>query len=111
MRANRLRTVTAAVGAAVMALAAVTVTAQSPDQGQGRGPGRGGRPGMPFMMILDENCNGVIDADEIARAPQLLLKLDRDGDGRLTREELRPRRPDDPNVPRSHGFAGVGRKP
>jgi hypothetical protein len=96
MRANRLRTVTTAAGAAVMALAAVTVTAQSPDQG--RGPGRGGRPGPPFIMILDENCNGVIDADEIARAPQLLLKLDRDGDGRLTREELRPRRPDNPDA-------------
>ncbi len=47
---------------------------------------------------LDENCNGVIDADEIARAPQLLLKLDRDGDGRLTREELRPPRPENPDA-------------
>ena len=87
-----------AVGAAIIALCAATVTAQDP--AQGRGPGRGGPPrGMPIMMILDENCNGVVDVDEIARAPQLLLKLDRDGDGRLTREELRPPRPENGNPP------------
>jgi hypothetical protein len=54
---------------------------------------------MAIMMIFDENCNGVIDADEIARAPQLLLKLDRNGDGRITRDELRPPRPENGAAP------------
>jgi hypothetical protein len=35
----------------------------------------------------------VIDADEIANAPAALKALDKNGDGKLTQDELRPPRP------------------
>lgn len=61
------------------------------------GPPRreGGRPGgpppmHPIIATLDLNKDGEIDADEIAKASQSLLKLDKNGDGKLTRDELRP---------------------
>ena len=66
--------------------------------GPGQGRGRGGPP-VPVVMVLDENCDGNIDQGEIARAPQNLLKLDHNGDGMLTRDELRPPRPEDGQPP------------
>ena len=59
-----------------------------------RGPG-GHRPAPPCPLFeaLDLNHDGVISADEIAQAAQSLKKLDRNGDGQLTRDELRPPRP------------------
>jgi hypothetical protein len=45
------------------------------------------------MAALDANKDGVIDAAEIANASAALGKLDKNGDGRLTTEELRPPRP------------------
>ena len=48
----------------------------------------------PILDVLDANHDGVIDADEIANASQALLKLDKNGDGRLTPDEYRPPRPD-----------------
>jgi hypothetical protein len=63
--------------------------------------GRPGGPGMnshrpppdPLMLALDVNHDGVIDANEIANAPAALKTLDKNGDGKLTRDELRPPRP------------------
>lgn len=58
------------------------------------GPGMGGhRPPPPIMLALDANHDGVIDADEIANAPAALKTLDKNGDGKLTQDELRPPRP------------------
>jgi len=64
-----------------------------PNGGPG-GPG-GGRPRMasPLMEALDTNRDGTLDADEIKNAAVALLKLDKNGDGKLTQEELRPARP------------------
>jgi Ca2+-binding EF-hand superfamily protein len=45
------------------------------------------------MEVLDANHDGVIDADEIANAPAALKKLDKNGDGKLTPDELRPHHP------------------
>ena len=53
------------------------------------GPGRGGRPNMPVLDALDLNKDGIIDADEIARAPQSLKTLDKNGDGKLSPDEYR----------------------
>jgi hypothetical protein len=69
-----------------------------PSGGQGGpgmgGPGMGGRrPTPPLIAALDANHDGVIDADEIANAPTALKKLDKNGDGKLTQDELRPPRP------------------
>jgi hypothetical protein len=42
---------------------------------------------------LDANHDGIIDQTEIANASAALLKLDKNGDGKLTRDELMPPRP------------------
>ncbi|HEX4263607.1 MAG TPA: EF-hand domain-containing protein [Verrucomicrobiae bacterium] len=67
-----------------------------PHQGPGGPGGPGGMrrmPPSPVMEALDANHDGVIDADEIANASAALKKLDKNGDGKLTQDELRPHRP------------------
>ena len=87
-----------------LALAGATLTAIAQDDrrpqppgGPNGGPGgpNGGRPRMasPLMEALDTNRDGTLDADEIKNAAVALLKLDKNGDGKLTQEELRPARP------------------
>ena len=41
----------------------------------------------PFIQVLDANRDGAIDADEMANAATALKPLDKDGDGKVTREE------------------------
>jgi hypothetical protein len=67
---------------------------------RGMGPGNGPdsrntrRPPPNVLMdALDTNHDGVIDANEIANASAALKKLDKNGDGKLTADELRPQRP------------------
>jgi len=63
--------------------------------GEHGGPGGGHRPPpSPLFMALDANHDGVIDASEISNAPAALKTLDKNGDGKLTQDELRPPRPD-----------------
>ncbi|MFA6288533.1 MAG: hypothetical protein WC661_14210 [Opitutaceae bacterium] len=50
---------------------------------------RGPRALGPFTLF-DTNHDSVISADEIANAPAALLKLDKNDDGELTPDELRP---------------------
>jgi len=45
-----------------------------------------------LFMALDADRDGEISEAEINNAPTALRKLDKDGDGKLTREELRPPR-------------------
>ncbi len=59
-----------------------------PDGGERRPP----RPD-PLVEALDSNRNGVIDAEELENAENLLRKLDIDGDGQLSREEATGRKP------------------
>jgi hypothetical protein len=70
-----------------------------PGGGQGRqGPPPGARfgggtnhpPVPPIIAVLDANHDGVVDADELANAPAALLKLDKNGDGKLTPDEFGP---------------------
>lgn len=56
-------------------------------------------PVPPLMAVLDANHDGVIDDVEIANASAALKKLDRNGDGRLTLDELRPPRMEDMGGP------------
>ena len=56
-------------------------------------PADGQKPRMarlPIIDALDANHDGVIDETEIANASAALKKLDKNGDGKLTRDELRP---------------------
>jgi EF hand len=83
---------------AMLALGASAFVASAQDTNglpNGPGPGRHGhhRPPDPLMLALDTNHDGVIDADEIANAPAALKTLDKNGDGTLTQDELRPPRP------------------
>ncbi len=71
--------------------------------GRGRGPGRG-QPSIGFIA-LDANGDGVLDADEIAAAPAVLAKLDKNSDGQITSEEARPAMPEG----RGRGGRGEGR--
>jgi hypothetical protein len=65
-----------------------------PPDGQAGGSGmRGYRPQSLLMMALDANHDGVIDAEEISNAPAALRTLDKNGDGQLTPDELRPPHP------------------
>lgn len=96
-----------------LALAGATLTAIAQTDDGGRPPGgpggpggpEGGRPRMvsPLMEALDTNRDGVIDADELKNASASLLKLDKNGDGKLTQDELRPSRP-----PGGRGPGGPG---
>ena len=56
-------------------------------QGQGRG-----LPPLPVLQALDTNQDGEISGDEIANAVKALRSLDKDGNGKLTMEELMPGR-------------------
>lgn len=115
---NRSKTL---IGALALAVSVWSATAQEkpdgpPPGGQGRpgqqgggqprdgqqggrplggGPGGEGQrpPVPPLIAALDSNGDGVIDEVEINQASASLRKLDKNGDGKLTADEIRPPRP------------------
>src|SRR5437868_2406931 len=92
---TKLLLLTATAGAS-----AVLFAQDGPGNGQGGpqdGPGPDGpggghrgmrRPPPAIIAALDANHDGVIDADEIANAVEVLKKLDKNGDGKLTPDEF-----------------------
>lgn len=54
------------------------------------------RPKSPILEVLDLNQDGTLDAGELAQASKSLLKLDKNGDGKLSPDEYRPARPEGP---------------
>jgi len=98
-----------AIALAVLALGASVFVASAQDNNmsppggggqdwQGGPGGPGGRMGRrppppPLMQVLDVNHDGVIDSNEMANASAELKTLDKNGDGQLTQDELRPPRP------------------
>lgn len=80
-----------------------------PGKDGGQGPRQGEhRPVPPLVAALDTDSDGTISAAEIDKAPESLKKLDKNGDGKLTMDELRPQRPegDGPRGPGDKGPAG-----
>ena len=88
-------------GMAALCLGIITgeALAQKPEQesnrerqfqfGRGNGPGNLMRA-LPVMAALDADGNGEISAAEIQGAVAALKKLDKNKDGKLTNDELRP---------------------
>jgi hypothetical protein len=64
------------------------------------------RPVPPIMAVLDTNGDGELDATEITNAKDSLLQLDVSGDGKLSRDELRPKGQGGPGGPRGPGGPG-----
>jgi Spy/CpxP family protein refolding chaperone len=81
-----------------------------PPGGLGQGAGQGQRPLPPLVAALDANHDGTIDAGEINNASAALKTLDKNSDGKLTREELMPARPEGgrPDGARPEGGLGQG---
>jgi len=69
-----------------IALLAGTAVAQEPPGGKGHRP----PPPPPILVIFDADRDGVISEEEIEDASDALAKLDKNGDGEITREELMP---------------------
>lgn len=102
----KLKTITkATLGLFVLGVSGWMLTAQDSGEGapneQGPGPREGGPAGPgprrlpppPLFVVLDANHDGIIDETEIANASVALRTLDKNGDGKLTRDELAPPRP------------------
>jgi Ca2+-binding EF-hand superfamily protein len=109
------------VMALALGLSAIATHAQDNDQ-QGdkprleggpnrRGPGGPGGPGSPggrpmippVIAALDADHDGTIDESELAKASESLKALDKNGDGKLTGDELRPQMGPRPGGPRPDG--------
>ena len=111
-------------GVVVLAVIAQAVVAQEPDPrgqapGQRRGPRTGppgprsgrpfGPPPIPVMTAIDADQDGEISAKELAGAVAALKKLDKNDDGKLAADELRPRF-GGPGGPRGPGGPGPMRR-
>ena len=59
-----------------------------------RGPGRGRSPGSFGFTLLDTNGDGTLESQEIDAAPAVLAKLDKNSDGQISADEVRPAFPE-----------------
>ncbi len=85
---------------------------QQPGPDGARGPrAEFGPPADPLTMALDTNRDGQISAEEIEAAPAALKKLDRNGDGKLTRHELHPGGGPGFGGPSGNDFPDPGQRP
>lgn len=89
--------------ALAVGLSAFNMVAQPKERPQGGRPGprEGGPDGPghkmmvpPLIVALDANKDGTISADEIANASAAIKSLDKNGDGAVQMEELRPKPPE-----------------
>ena len=83
------KTLLLATAAAALSLAAADTNSNPPARPEGRG-----RPVPPIIAALDANGDGIIDPVEISNAVAALTKLDVNGDGNLSGDELHPARPE-----------------
>lgn len=77
-------------------MAAAQAPPPEPEGRGGRGDGRGGEMNFirfdPILAAVDTNGDGVISAGELKNSADAIRKLDKDGDGKVTREEAMPQR-------------------
>lgn len=73
----------------------------------GQAPGTPPQPGPNSMELvfkaLDVDGNGALSKEELSKAADALAKLDRNGDGSVSREEAMPPRPGQPGQPQPGG--------
>jgi hypothetical protein len=94
------------LAASLTAASALTLTAQRPEGPRGEG-NRPPPPPCPLFKAIDLSKDGILSTEEIALAPESLAALDLNGDGQITRDELRPEGPG----PRGNGPRGEGNRP
>jgi Ca2+-binding EF-hand superfamily protein len=82
-----------------------SATQASRQGGPGRGPEGGMRRMDPVTAALDADHDGVISAEELRNAPGALKALDKNSDGKITEDEVRP------NFGGRGGPGGFGRPP
>ncbi len=90
-------------GAILTAVGVAATAMPQPPGGEGREGRPPGPPPNPFVDALDTNGDREISEEELKNATASLLKLDKNGDGKLTDDETRP--------PRPEGGAREGRDP
>ena len=98
------------LAACLVAFVSVTPAAAQPEGG----PPPGGPPHRPFhpdpiRRALDADGDHVISSEEIEKAATALKALDKNGDGKLDREELRPSMP--PGMEHRRGPPPGGERP
>lgn len=95
-------------------LLSAQTTAETGPHGPRRGPGgpggHGGPRGNPVVRVLDTDKNGELSAAEISSAAASLATLDKNADGAVTADELRPARPADAPTPPADAPARSGRR-
>jgi Ca2+-binding EF-hand superfamily protein len=110
----RMMSAASGLGAVALALAFGGGVALMQDGGPGDGRGPGFRGRSPVFAAIDADHDGSLSAAEIANAPAALQTLDKNADGQLTAEELRPAfgpragRPDGPGARRDGGEEARG---
>lgn len=65
--------------------------------------GRDAMQFVPITAVLDVDKNGELSAEEVANSATVLMTLDKNGDGKLTPDELLPQGP-----PPRPGMGGPG---
>ncbi len=83
------------LGFAALLSAQTTAPTDAP---HGRGShghgGPGGGPGFPIVRVLDADKDREVSASELAAASAAIRTLDTNNDGTVSREEMRPARPE-----------------